>query len=225
MEDGLKKKDKIIEELEDKIDTLETSEVVKAVKFENKELESTARVLLGERDNFNFEVKTLRAEKASLEHDFKATLDTIDRLKHQHNKLLATHALTMFELDRKYQMEHGDTGKYNRVFGAIMGGAGGLQSPLKSPARRRRQERGDSDKLKLSGVKDSAPESGTKLGSLIPGLKLNISAVSDEKTDRSGPNTLRNDIIDENPTPMSDRETANAVNLGGHTHGRTSNRK
>jgi hypothetical protein len=173
----LEKSEELVQELEKYIQEIENSAnslELEKLRKEIKELSQEAQLILRERDDFNYQNKVLTDEKAALLVDFKLTMDTLDKLQHSYNKLLATHAITMFELDRRFMLEHGDNHKYNRVFDFIIRG-NSLSSPARSPLRRRaRQKTEESDPNSFSahgrGDKNAEKEGG--FASLVPGLKI-----------------------------------------------------
>jgi hypothetical protein len=178
----LEKSEELVQELEKYIQEIENSSnslELEKLRKENKEISQEAQYILRERDDFNYQNKVLKDEKAALLVDFKATMDTLDKLQHSYNKLLATHAVTMFELDRRFMLEHGDNHKYNRLFDFIIGG-NSVNSPTRSPLRRRARREGeesDPNSYSARGRGDKNAEKQGGFSALVPGLKLTPNAM------------------------------------------------
>jgi hypothetical protein len=66
-------------------------------------------------DEINFMNKVLKDDLGRIKAELIAHVNMVDRLQYCHNKLLIAHAVTMFELDRRYQKDHGDGNVWSRV--------------------------------------------------------------------------------------------------------------
>jgi hypothetical protein len=66
-------------------------------------------------DEINFMNKVLKDDLGRIKAELIAHVNMVDRLQHCNNRLLIAHAVTMFELDRRYQKDHGDGNVWTRV--------------------------------------------------------------------------------------------------------------
>jgi hypothetical protein len=75
-----------------------------------------------------YENGELRELKERLEEDYLSVTEDLQKVQSYYKRLMGTHAITMFELDRMFQKMHGDTDKYksthNRVIEGILGHGG-----------------------------------------------------------------------------------------------------
>jgi len=82
---------------------------------EMEELRGIASKALTNVDELSNKNKYLFENKDNLESIVKDTQDKLEKQKNIYDKLLITHFITKFELDRQFVKQHGDTNKYHAL--------------------------------------------------------------------------------------------------------------
>ena len=80
-----------------------------------EELRGIASKALTNVDELSNKNKYLFENKDNLESIVKDTQDKLEKQKNIYDKLLITHFITKFELDRQFVKQHGDTNKYHAL--------------------------------------------------------------------------------------------------------------
>ena len=89
-----------------------------------KQYTKFASEALEQYDEINFNNKVLKDDFSRIKAELIAHVTVVDKLQHCNNRLLIAHAVTMFELDRRYQREHGDENVWSRVGSLLIKNAG-----------------------------------------------------------------------------------------------------
>jgi hypothetical protein len=92
-----------------------------------KQYTKFASEALEQYDEINFNNKVLKDDMDRMKAELIEHVTAVDKLQHWNNRLLIAHAVTMFELDRRYQREHGDRNVWTRV-GSLLLKKTGLRS-------------------------------------------------------------------------------------------------
>ena len=85
-----------------------------------EELRGIASKALTNVDELSNKNKYLFENKDNLESIVKDTQDKLEKQKNIYDKLLITHFITKFELDRQFVKQHGDTNKYHALQNNIL---------------------------------------------------------------------------------------------------------
>jgi len=169
------------EKLEEAFNALEKD--FNALKDEMAELKPFAAKCLKDYDDLVYNNKNISIEREGMKDELKAALDTIDKMEYQKKKLLITHAITSFELDRLYVKLYGDTNKSNKVLDKLFG--------VKSPGLRRSKTKEGPDS---PGLRVSLPNPLTLAVSQVDGddsNQLNRNSVGSTDRDRRKKNVKK----------------------------------
>ena len=90
-------------------------ETLEKIGTEHSDLKNFCSDLLNKYDKSNYSHKVVKTELETVRSELHKKIDALDKARFDMKKVLVTHAVTMFELDRLYMKQHGDSNKYNRL--------------------------------------------------------------------------------------------------------------
>lgn len=100
-----------------------------------REIKDFAAATLNKYDKVNYELKNIKGERVELKKQLYEHINLLDKSKYSYNKLLVTHAVTMFELNRVYIKVNGDRNKI------VKGGTSSTSHSVNKTSTRRRTRR------------------------------------------------------------------------------------
>ena len=125
-------------------------------------------------DELTHENKTLAESKEKIESNLTDVQGQLVKQQTQYSKLIMTHFVTKFELDRQYMKQHGDTNRYHALLSGIL-------SPDKNIAISRSKQKPDTKNM-FSAMLSGQKEEGNKAALLT---KSDVKEPGDKKDELS----------------------------------------